>query len=109
MKSLGFVGLAFAVLLRAGAVVACDDDTAPRHGQQAYLDPETGEFGAPPADALGPVEGGRAATTLPPVVELAPTDAGGVMIDLRGRYLYARKATLTPDGQVVTECVRRNE
>jgi len=80
----------------------------PASGQRAWIDPATGELGAPPPEALAaePAGGGAAA---PWVVEPGWTSAGGVMIDLRGRPLYSFEARLTPEGEVVTDCVRQGE
>lgn len=81
---------------------------SPAGGQRAWIDPATGELGAPPPEALEaePAGGGAAA---PWVVEPGWTSAGGVMIDLRGRPLYSFEARLTPEGEVVTDCVRQGE
>jgi hypothetical protein len=78
--------------------------------QRAWLDPETGQLGVPPPEEAeaGPADGAGAAAA-PLVIEPGRTEAGGVMVNLRGRPLYELKATLQPDGRVETDCVHRDQ
>lgn len=109
MKALGLVGLAFAFLAWAAPAPACEADAPAAHGQDAYFDEATGRLSVPPEDFVAPARQGRAAEQPPLRLEPGLTDAGGSMIDLRGRYLYALDAVIAPDGTVVKECVRGSD
>lgn len=77
--------------------------------QRAWIDPETGKLGVPPAEeAAQPAGEAGGAAEAPLVVEPGKTKAGGVMVDLSGRPLYELKATLLPSGKVVEDCVERD-
>ena len=79
-------------------------------GLRVYINPETGEFEPPPATA------GREAkltaglqetfsTTSNDLVEtVGTTEAGGVTVDLQGRFHSAATVTVGADGKVVTHC-----
>ncbi len=68
-----------------------------------YIDPETGEFGAPPPEAAPPEAGPEAALQLQPLstaseelVEVpGTTQAGGFTVELNGQF--QRYLTVTPD------------
>lgn len=75
----------------------------------AYVDPQTGELTAPPA--LGgavlpgpPDSGGQEE------IEILPgqTEAGGVMVDLRGHFALGLRASAAGAGHVTTDCEPRN-
>ena len=79
-------------------------------GIRVYRDPKTGKFGVPPT--------GSAARRLSPPLQSAlsrsdedleevysDTPAGGVVVDLRGRFLAPVVATLDADGKVSVRCL----
>ena len=74
-------------------------------GLRAYIDPETGELGAPPADQpvqpdLDPPLASRVKE--PELVE-EPGPVSGVMIDLKGKFNRPLTAEVGPDGRVTVE------
>ena len=76
-------------------------------GVRAYVDPDTGELGAPVADdeptsALGAGAADQALEVVP-----GRTSAGGVMVDLRGHFSYGLRATVSNDGRVAAHCDAR--
>ncbi len=78
---------------------------ASQPGMRVYRDPATGAFTAPPAGTTLPPATralGAAAETL--VETPGPSDAGGVMIDLRGSFQSAITATVDDSGRVGTRC-----
>ncbi len=79
--------------------------------QRAWIDPETGKLGSPPPGMVVPDEdaGDSGAAAAPLLVEPGRTAAGGIMIDLSGRPLYSFEAKLTPEGKVVTDCIRQDD
>lgn len=106
MTTRRFVGIAASLV--AFAICAPVGAQTVGGGQRAWVDPETGRLGAPPPGALAPeIEGGAAEA--PMVVQPGRTSAGGIMIDLSGRPLYALEVTLTPEGTVVTDCVQQGD
>jgi hypothetical protein len=79
-------------------------------GQRVYIDPTTGKVGVPPAGAAAPSAAGGAATTAAPAPaplaqQAVASPAGGVMVDLEGRFRREVRAQVQPDGKVTTECV----
>ncbi len=92
------------------ASVAAGSATA-APGLRVYIDPETGEFTAPPAMPLG--ESGqqpRAVQPAPePVLEAVPAPGGGMMVDLRGRFQVYSVATKQADGTISSVCVRSEQ
>lgn len=104
MKRWSFAGALTLVVLAGGPGAAWSQSQAAPY--RAYIDPQTGKLAAPPEDA-GAAAGGRAAVEEPLVVEPGKTDAGGVMIDVRGRMMHSLRATLGPDGKVTTDCVEQ--
>ena len=85
--------------------------TGSARAQRAWIDPETGKLGSPPPGMVVPDEdaGDGGAAAAPLVVEPGRTSAGGIMIDLTGRPLYSFEAKLTPEGKVVTDCIRQDD
>jgi hypothetical protein len=77
---------------------------------RAWVDPETGLLGAPAEEQLTHDGGGAAVVDSDDLV-LVPgkTSAGGMMVDLRGRFAYSRRASVSPDGRVATRCDLRDE
>lgn len=71
-------------------------------GMEAHVDPLTGAL---VPEAVGPV---IPAPALPaptvPAAEL-PAPGGGMMIDVRGRFMSSVVATVAPDGSVHLDCV----
>lgn len=73
---------------------------------RAYADPDSGELVPPPA-VIG---GGAAAAEDPPIdsteLELVPLPggAGGLMVDLRGRFLHGVRAQASAEGVVSHRC-----
>lgn len=99
MKRWTFAGTVILVALAGGPL------TAWSQSQRAYVDPQTGQLATPPEDVQFP--GTARAVEEPLVVEPGKTDAGGVMVDLRGRLTYSLQATLNPDGTVTTDCIEK--
>ncbi len=98
------VGAALLVLVLAHGASA--DDGA---GMRVYRDPATGEFTAPPPSAaVVPDAAGSAAAlgSAPPalVEEPGSSAAGGVTIDLRGRFHSEESATIDEAGKIHTRC-----
>ncbi len=82
------------------------DDAA---GMRVYRDPATGEFTAPPAGAAAVPENaanGAALGTAPRalVEERGSSAAGGVTIDLQGRFRSSESATVDETGRIHTRC-----
>jgi hypothetical protein len=71
---------------------------------RAYVDPETGELGVPPLVEEAETATGGAAADEPLVVVPGRTAAGGVMVDLRGRFVYRLRASVAEDGRVTAQC-----
>ena len=82
-------------------------------GMRVFRDPATGAFTAPPtttgtADALSAVDAtrARALETAPSelVEEPGTSPAGGVTLDLRGRFQSDQSATVDANGALHTRC-----
>ena len=90
-RTIGLVLLLCASVARAGDA-----------GMEAHVDPLTGAL---VPEAVGPV---RPAPALPapalPASEL-PAPGGGMMIDIRGRFMSSVVATVAPDGSLHLDCV----
>lgn len=88
-------------------------DSRPRSGHApevwAHVDPGTGELGPAPeiggAEQPGPPGSGDR-----PDIEILPgrSPAGGVMVDLRGRFALGMRASLQ-DGRVTARCEPRKD
>ena len=61
-------------------------------GMRAYVDPATGQFAAPAADAVAADNGGGGNAAQAFAVGNSPVPGGGVTIDLGGRFLHYMKA-----------------
>jgi len=107
----------FVLVLAVATVdpVAADDvastltDSSPvargaAHALRAYADPETGELVAPDGAEVSTVTGSGAAETAELEVVPAPTAAGGVMVDLRGRFRHETRAHLVDD-KLAADCI----
>lgn len=74
---------------------------------RVYKDPVTGEMGAPPAAApspqVPPAMEGAVNTSSQSLVETQDA-AGGIKVDLRGRFRSFATATKGANGQVSTSC-----
>ncbi len=73
-----------------------------------YRDPETGRVGAPSAAALaGEAARGAQRTSAPPNLTEEPVagPAGGVKVNLRGRYRAAVTRRASGSGPAAHECV----
>jgi hypothetical protein len=101
-------------LLLAWVACACAEAppaparAAKPHAARAYVDPETGELGAPPSQREpGVAAGGGAGDE---ALEIVPgrTRAGGVMVDLRGRFSYGLRAAVSDDGKLTAACGARD-
>ena len=88
-----------------------DHTTPGTAGVRAYIDPETGELGAPPPDqAVQPVQpvldpppaSGVEAPELPELVE-EPGPVSGVMVDPKGKFDRPLTAEVGPDGRVTDQ------
>lgn len=90
------VGVVFLVIGSAQAA-----DQGPRAGMQAHVDPQTGQLVPEPT---APVPPPGLPVVQPPAAEL-PAPGGGMMIDIRGRFLSSVVATVAPDGSVHLDCV----
>lgn len=79
------------------------DDSKDRAGVMIYVDPETGEWTAPPPDKeIRPPVAGALSQSAEGLVE-KPGPAGGVMVDLKGRFQSSVIAVPRPDGGVTVE------
>ncbi|MGE0519058.1 MAG: hypothetical protein AB7N53_07385 [Candidatus Binatia bacterium] len=94
--------------LMCGMVTASVAHAKP--AMRMYRDPQTGRIGAPPP--VEPDPGAAAATSqavAPLVQEAVTVPAGGVKVNLRGRYRAAVTRGLSPrNGGAVHECVQSN-
>ena len=83
-----------------------DDRRAPLAAVRAWVDPDTGRLAAPSAAEDEPFvrRDGAAAASQPLVLVPGKTAAGGKMVDLRGRFTYSRRATVSPDGGMTMAC-----
>lgn len=101
----GLVGVVACLAVSASPALA--DDHGPAGGMRVYIDPSTGQTVAtPPAGSqplvLSPAEQNAASTSsdgLTPVPSAG--SAGGVKVDLRGRFQSPLIATIGPDGKRV--------
>jgi hypothetical protein len=73
-------------------------------GLRAWVDPQTGALGAPPESEIPLDPSGTAASFDALEMEPGRTRAGGKMVDLRGRFVYSRRASVLPDGSLVSGC-----
>ncbi len=94
------VGVVLALL---GAARASDDPTRPpgRAGMEAHVDPGTGALVPEPTDTVRP----PALPVLQPPAAEIPAPGGGMMIDIRGRFMSSVVATVAPDGSVHLDCL----
>jgi hypothetical protein len=85
-----------------GALVApCRAHEVPAiSGMRAHVDPETGRRVPEAAVPETP----RALPAPPRAVE-TPAPGGGMMLDVRGRFMSEVVATVEPDGRVRIDCV----
>jgi hypothetical protein len=79
----------------------------PQPGMRAYVDPQTGEFAEPPAGASSAAATtneafSRSSSRL--VETQGTTPAGGVKVDLRGRFLSTFAATVDAAGKPAAGC-----
>jgi hypothetical protein len=72
---------------------------------RAYADPTTGEMVSPEPANLARGSASASEREQAPVVVPAPTDAGGVMVDLRGRFRHATRLRADGDGNVSADCI----
>ena len=94
----------------AGPPDSASQDVTPRAvgGMKAYRDPVTGERVGPPPGAVPPSAPQPSALSRSHTgLEAVPTGttAGGVRVDLQGRFRSSLVATKRPDGTVSTRCV----
>jgi hypothetical protein len=84
---------------------ASADGSAGSAGMRIYRDPATGEFTSPPPGVGMPRATRALGTSTEGLVETPGTsDAGGVTIDLRGRFQSALSATMDATGAITTRC-----
>jgi hypothetical protein len=96
------VAVALAV---ASAAWADDKDVAAppaAGGMRVYIDPETGEFGAPPPETTGAATSAQRARPTDDLVEEA-NPAGGYSVDLKRRFGGVARAVAGANG-VEVEC-----
>jgi hypothetical protein len=86
----------FGVTLLLGACVAGAE------GMQAHVDPPTGTL---VPEAVGPAAPALPAPPLPPSAADTPAPGGGMMADIRGRFMSSVVATIAPDGSLHVDCV----
>ena len=114
-------------IVRMGRIIACATivatlgatplvaishaEDAATGGMRVYRDPVTGEFTTPPpnpgvADAQSTSAGARALTRTPaaPVEEPGTSAAGGVTMELQGRFRSDATATIDADGALHPGC-----
>ena len=91
------------VVLATTVAIATAEEPSSTPGMRVYRDPVTGKFGPPPPGAVTP-PAERAGEEEPLVEEPGTTPAGGVTVDLKGRFRSTTKATLDPTGKVRTPC-----
>jgi hypothetical protein len=99
------------------AIAFAEDHAAPAAGMRVYRDPATGAFTTPPTDAATDalaneraVQGhARASATAAPVEEPGTSAAGGVTMNLQGRFQSDTTATIGPDGAVHLGCERAEQ
>jgi hypothetical protein len=92
------------------ASVSQDLTTRGIGGMKAYRDPVTGERAGPPPGAVapsGPEALGSSLSRSEVGLEAVPTGtpAGGIRVDLKGRFRSSLVATKRPDGTIATRCV----
>jgi hypothetical protein len=101
---------ASAILVLVGkAPNAAGGERAPAAGQSAgmtvHIDPATGKFLSAPARQpvpQVPAASARQSTDLPVVA--GDTPAGGITVDLAGRFRQVMTATKRPDGSITIDC-----
>lgn len=79
----------------------------PQAGMRAYIDPQTGELAEPPAgasSAAGTVNEAFSRSSEHLVEVQGTTPAGGVKVDVRGRFLSTFTATLDGAGKPAVGC-----
>ena len=77
-------------------------------GFRAYVDPQTGELAAPPVGAVTavPEVTGALNTSTEGLMEVpGTTSAGGMTVDLRGRFRSTMVSTVDAAGRTVTRCL----
>ncbi len=108
LKTSALVGVFSVVCI--GAQAAGRDDKAtpspaanaqsPNAGMRAYIDPDTGELLEQPPKGVEPLVTPSAVLPEPVQMEV-PGPAGGVMVDVQGRFQTPLEATIGPDGKPV--------
>ncbi len=79
----------------------------PQAGMRAYIDPQTGEFAEPPPGApsgAGTTSEAFSRSSERLVEVPGTTPAGGVKVDLRGRFLSTFAATVDAAGKPAAAC-----
>lgn len=80
---------------------------APQAGMRAYIDPQTGEFAEPPpgvSSSAGTTSEAFSRSSERLVEVPGTTPAGGVKVDLRGRFLSTFAATVDAAGKPAAAC-----
>ncbi len=105
-RRLDWLALGTLLVVATASAAAAEDAAAPRPGAlRAHIDPATGKFTTPPP--------GTAVTALPEALETSgeglveepgTSPAGGVTVNLRGRFRSMATATVGADGKVSTHC-----
>ncbi len=104
------IGLGLAATVALSVPASAGDDAA---AMRVYRDPVTGEFTGPPSDAGRSDALSAAAAARTGAPESAPSElveepgasaAGGVTMDLRGRFRSDETATVDANGSVQTHC-----
>ncbi len=77
-------------------------------GMRVRIDPDTGQFKNPSADApptkLPPAHANAFSTSSRGLSQQpSPTPGGGVMVDVQGRFLSPLTATLSPEGKLTIQ------
>ena len=74
-------------------------------GMRAYIDPHTGEFAEPPPGASSGAGGAAFSKSSEQLREVpGTTPAGGVKVDVRGRFLSTFTATVDAAGKPAVGC-----
>jgi hypothetical protein len=118
VRQTSFRALAPVLILSAALVVPAiafaEDQAAPAAGMRVYRDPATGAFTAPPTDAASDAlaneravqSQARESAAVAPVEEPGTSAAGGVTMNLQGRFQSDATATIGADGAVHLGCER---
>ena len=88
--------------LQPVSAAAATDLATASSGMRAYVDPQTGEFAAPPQGSAPPaIASPSSGTGRSAAVWNSPVPGGGQMIDTHGQFLHAMKAQAGPAGVVI--------